>query len=421
MDMGETLRFAREQQGLSLDVISQRTKINTEKLRAIEENDIQKLPSGIFLRGFLRAYARELGLDVEDTVNRYVAQFESEASIAEDVPLEETVEEAPDEISETQRIEESLREMSMWGVVAIVVLSLGLLAYMTLRSPSVSPAPTVARAEAPPVVAPPPAFAMPVPTAPPLPADNVVPPPLPSESGSAVSPLAPVSVATASPPPAPVTAVTPRSTPEETGTAGVQEPPVVQNSNTIELTIETVGPCWVEAIVDGQTVIYAMMQEGERQRIERGNDVVLRVGDPAAFTYSINGVAGKPIGQPGTASSVHITTENYHEFIITEPAPSACGVSLDESARPQLGVGLPQLLFGVHHNWAAPRDRLLNRFARDEQKTDPVVARLHHYLIAPIEQHQKPVRDVGESTIRVACAHAIGHRFAWFGPVTKSS
>jgi cytoskeleton protein RodZ len=320
MDMGETLRFAREQQGLSLDVISQRTKINTEKLRAIEENDIQKLPSGIFLRGFLRAYARELGLDVEDTVNRYVAQFESEASIAEDVPLEETVEEAPDEISETQRIEESLREMSMWGVVAIVVLSLGLLAYMTLRSPSVSPAPTVARAEAPPVVAPPPAFAMPVPTAPPLPADNVVPPPLPSESGSAVSPLAPVSVATASPPPAPVTAVTPRSTPEETGTAGVQERPVVQNSNTIELTIETVGPCWVEAIVDGQTVIYAMMQEGERQRIERGNDVVLRVGDPAAFTYSINGVAGKPIGQPGTASSVHITTENYHEFM-TEPAP----------------------------------------------------------------------------------------------------
>ena len=80
------------------------------------------------------------------------------------------------------------------------------------------------------------------------------------------------------------------------------------------------GPCWVEAIVDGQTVIYAMMQGGERQRIERGNDVVLRVGDPAAFTYSINGVPGKPIGQPGTASSVHITAENYQEFI-TEPTP----------------------------------------------------------------------------------------------------
>ena len=318
MDMGESLRMAREQQGLSLEVISQRTKINTEKLRAIEENDIQKLPSGIFLRGFLRAYAHEVGLDVEDTVNRYLAQFESEASIVEDDTPYAPVEETPAEISDTQRIEESLREMSMWGVVAIVVLSLGLLAYMTLRSPGVSPAPTVARVEAP-AVAPPPAFAGLVPTAP-LPPDDAVPQPPPSDIASAVTPLPPAASAAATAAPTPVPTTTPPSVPEETGTAGVQEPSVAQSSNTIELTIETVGPCWVEAIVDGQTVIYAMMQEGERQRIERGNDVVLRVGDPAAFTYSINGVPGKPIGQPGTASSVHITPENYQEFV-TQPAP----------------------------------------------------------------------------------------------------
>jgi cytoskeleton protein RodZ len=318
MDMGETLRMAREQQGLSLDVISKRTKINTEKLQAIEENDIQRLPSGIFLRGFLRAYAREVGLDVEDTVNRYLAQFESQAPIAEDEAPYATAEETPEEISETQRIEESLREMSMWGVLAIVVLSLGLLAYMTLRSPRVSPAPAVARAEALPTVAPPSAFEIPVPTAPSLPPFNAVPPPPPSENASAVT-VAPESATTVTPPSTPVSTVT-RSVPEETGTSGVQQPPVAQGSNTIELTIETVGPCWVEAIVDGQTVIYAMMQEGERQTIERGSDVVLRVGDPAAFKYSINGVAGKAIGQPGTASSAHITAENYQEFI-AEPTP----------------------------------------------------------------------------------------------------
>lgn len=320
MDVGETLRMAREQRGLSLDVISQRTKIGTEKLRAIEENDIQRLPSGIFLRGFVRAYAREVGLDVEDTVNRYIAQFESEASIVEDDTPYALAEETPAEISETQRIEESLREMSIWGVVVVVVLSLGLLAYMTLRSPSVSPAATVARAEAP-AVAPPPALASMVPSAP-LPPADAVPPPVPSESAGAATPPAPQNatpVAPLAPPTTDVATVT-RSTPEETGTAGVQEPAIAQSSNTIELTIETVGPCWVEAIVDGQTVIYTMMQEGERQRIERGNDVVLRVGDPAAFKYSINGVQGKPIGQPGTASSVHITAENYQEFI-TEPTP----------------------------------------------------------------------------------------------------
>jgi cytoskeleton protein RodZ len=274
MDMGETLRTAREQQGLSLDVISQRTKIGILALRAIEENDIQSLPTGIFLRGFIRAYAREVGLDAEDTVNRYVAQFESHAAPLDNMPVDAPTRESPVEISETQQLEESLREMSIWGVVAVVVLSLGLLAYMTMRSPRVPPAATVARAEAPPAVAPPAAFQSAVPTAP-LPPENAVPPPL----------------------------------------------PVVQSGNTITLTIETVGPCWVEAIVDGQTVINTMMQEGERQSIERGTDVVLRVGDPAVFTFSINGVPGKPIGQPGTASTVHITPDNYKEFIAVPPTP----------------------------------------------------------------------------------------------------
>jgi cytoskeleton protein RodZ len=316
MDIGETLRTAREQQGLSLDEISRRTKIGADKLRAIEGNDIQKLPSGIFLRGFVRAYAREVGLDVEDTVNRYIAQFESEATVVEDETADTSPADTPVEISDTQRIEESLREMSMWGVVAIVVFSLGLLAYMTLRSSGMPPTATVARAEAPPAVAPPPLFATTVPNTP-LPPENAVPLPLPPESADPVAPLAPERAATAPPP---VTTVPP-SVPEETGTTGAQEPPVAQSGSTITLTIETVGPCWVEAIVDGQTVIYTMMQEGERQSIERGSDVVLRVGDPAAFTFSINGVPGKPIGQPGTASSVHITADNYHEFITAPPTP----------------------------------------------------------------------------------------------------
>jgi cytoskeleton protein RodZ len=319
MDMGETLRIAREQQGLSLDEISRRTKIAAEKLRAIEENDIQRLPSGIFLRGFLRAYAHEVGLDGEDTVNRYIAQFESQAAVGEDETADAPPVDTPVEVSDTQRIEESLREMSILGVVAIVILSLGLLAYMTLRSPGVPPPATVARAEAPPAVAPPPTFATAVPVAP-LPPENAVPPPLPPESAAPVTPLAPERAAVNTPPPTPETTIAP-SVPEETATTGVQEPPVVQSGNTITLTIETVGPCWVEAIVDGHTVIYAMMQEGERQSIERGNDVVLRVGDPAVFTFSINGVPGKPIGQPGTASTVHITTDNYQEFITAPPTP----------------------------------------------------------------------------------------------------
>ena len=86
MDVGAALRDAREQRRLSLDQLSRTTKISVATLRAIESNEIHRLPGGIFTRWFLRAYAHEVGLDVEDTVKRYLAQFEPRSD--EVVPTE---------------------------------------------------------------------------------------------------------------------------------------------------------------------------------------------------------------------------------------------------------------------------------------------------------------------------------------------
>jgi hypothetical protein len=57
------------------------------------------------------------------------------------------------------------------------------------------------------------------------------------------------------------------------------------------------------------------MQPGEQQTIEVHDEVVLRVGDPAAFAFSINGMAGRSLGRAGEAATVHITKENYREFL----------------------------------------------------------------------------------------------------------
>ncbi len=62
MDFSE-LRHARERLGLSLRDISDRTKIRTSILGSIERNEIDRLPPPIFTRAFVRAYAREVGLD----------------------------------------------------------------------------------------------------------------------------------------------------------------------------------------------------------------------------------------------------------------------------------------------------------------------------------------------------------------------
>ena len=58
--------------GISLDEISAATKIGTRLLRALEEEQFDLLPGGIFNKGYVRAYARHLGIDEEQAVADYL-------------------------------------------------------------------------------------------------------------------------------------------------------------------------------------------------------------------------------------------------------------------------------------------------------------------------------------------------------------
>src|SRR5512145_645329 len=79
MHVGEELRAAREQQGLSLDELSARTKIGVERLAAIEEEEFDRLPALVYLRGFLHVYAAEVGLDPISTSHRYLQRVDRHA------------------------------------------------------------------------------------------------------------------------------------------------------------------------------------------------------------------------------------------------------------------------------------------------------------------------------------------------------
>lgn len=69
---GERLRREREMRGVSLDDIADATKIGTRLLRAMEEEHFELLPGGIFNKGFVRAYAKYLGLNEEEAVADYL-------------------------------------------------------------------------------------------------------------------------------------------------------------------------------------------------------------------------------------------------------------------------------------------------------------------------------------------------------------
>jgi len=68
---GEELKREREIRGISLKEIADETKISKRFLEALERNDHKTLPAPVFTRGFVRQYARYLGLNSEDMVNRY--------------------------------------------------------------------------------------------------------------------------------------------------------------------------------------------------------------------------------------------------------------------------------------------------------------------------------------------------------------
>ena len=83
---GDKLRKQREQRGIALDAISNTTKISTRMLRAIEEEHFDQLPGGVFNKGFVRAYARQVGLDEEEAITDYLAALRESQIQAQTVP-----------------------------------------------------------------------------------------------------------------------------------------------------------------------------------------------------------------------------------------------------------------------------------------------------------------------------------------------
>lgn len=75
LDFGARMRLAREQRGISLRQIADKTKIGMSQLEALERNDFSRLPGGIFSRAFVRSYAVEIGVDPEQSVREFLAQF----------------------------------------------------------------------------------------------------------------------------------------------------------------------------------------------------------------------------------------------------------------------------------------------------------------------------------------------------------
>src|SRR4051812_40050433 len=88
---GDWLRRQRELREISLRDIAERTKISQRYLEAMEQDRFDLLPAPLFAKGFLREYARYVGLSPDEVVNHYLAVQQQESPEEDGVKKDQTL------------------------------------------------------------------------------------------------------------------------------------------------------------------------------------------------------------------------------------------------------------------------------------------------------------------------------------------
>ena len=276
---GKLLLDARVARGMTLAEVAASTKIPVSKLQAIERDDIENLPGGIFTRGFVRSYAAAVGLDPQDTLAQFEARFPDESSVA---TLHATIEgRANEEFVRRQRTAKSV----VWLALLAVPLVVWLLRAV-VPGDTAPPAPEGAAA-----------------------ADAE----LATEAGSELSPRPQSSQEPASPPPVEPEPASPP--PDDSAPPADPAPAAADDSGRLTMWMSTTADCWVRASADGETVVSRLFRAGDREVIVAREAIDLRVGDAAAFAFTINERPGRSLGESGEVVDIRVTESNYLSFV----------------------------------------------------------------------------------------------------------
>ncbi|MEZ5314456.1 MAG: helix-turn-helix domain-containing protein [Thermoanaerobaculia bacterium] len=261
---GAWLRHQREARSVSLREIADSSKISMRYLDALEQDRFDVLPAPVFARGFLREYARVVGLNPDEVVNLYLVALEETKGATARV--------------ETQRAPRSKAGPSPVGygllLALAVLLFLGIAALLSFYAE---------RRKAP--AAPPPAAIQES-------SGSVGREELPSGDEDHSSPVEAEATAAAEPDVAggatAVSSVAPAA-------AAPAEP------EPLRLILTFVQDCWLETVVDGRHRESELRAAGETVALEAKDSVVLTLGNASAVAVELN---GKPYPLPRNATRV---------------------------------------------------------------------------------------------------------------------
>lgn len=251
--VGQRLRAQREQRGITLADVAALTKMSKAALLAIERDDIQHLPGGIFARAFVRSYAKALGLDPEVTCREFMAQFPST-----------DLEPVADQPGPSRRtIPPGARAFVHFGLAS---LPLGVAVVWFALSPA-------------------------------KPLDDG----LTGERVAAAT--ADIQAPAVLRPAAVVTPMHPEAVPAS------------RQAGVLNLVLTMRSACWVSAATDGHPIVERLLNAGEVVELNAERVVAFKIGDASAVALQINGEAARSLGAPGQVVSARIDRTNFREFL----------------------------------------------------------------------------------------------------------
>ena len=113
-EIGHSLREARVRQGLDWSQVELATKIRAKYIRALEEEQFELLPTGTYVKGFLRSYADFLGLDGQLYVDEYNSRYVVDAY--DDMPQRRP------RARQERSLERNVVVLALFGIAAVTAL-----------------------------------------------------------------------------------------------------------------------------------------------------------------------------------------------------------------------------------------------------------------------------------------------------------
>lgn len=86
-EIGELLKAAREEKGLSLEEIQMITKIRLKHLKALETGEFDQIPGEVYVKGFMVNFAKTVGLDGEQILEKYYEMKKQDAAVTQEEEL----------------------------------------------------------------------------------------------------------------------------------------------------------------------------------------------------------------------------------------------------------------------------------------------------------------------------------------------